>query len=470
MANRNQYNHESLLRQARELLKSENPPAGWRPLARLLGIDNNTLRQSFKREFGFDNFEDILGEGQGKAPRYTKKSIHQAELERETKDAEFGDDFINIVCASRRMMSKEDIISEFKIDLNEWRIEKYRIRTSEGYRKDRSVQWEVSNGVVISGEVNDTGKMLVVPLYHLEVRLVRRTEEIRARSFVDGFISDAKKHAPTYPAIKYKKQTRGLWCEVDMPDIHVGKETWAEESGEEYNLKLARDAVHQTLDRLLNCASRYPVERILMPMGNDFFNVDNKFNTTTHGTPQQEDTRWNRTFREGRKLAVEMIDKCASIAPVYVVMVAGNHDEERTFYMGEVLNAWYMRSKNVIVENSAKKRKYVHWGNNLIGFTHGYFEKIAKLPSIMPIEEPLLWAASKHREWHLGDKHHKKDLQQRTEDVDGVTVRILRSLSATDTWHFDKGYIGTPRAAEAFLWDKSDGLVAQFPAILRSEK
>ena len=73
-------------------------------------------------------------------------------------------------------------------------------------------------------------------------------------------------------------------------------------------------------------------------------------------------------------------------------------------------------------------------------------------------------AESDHREWHLGDKHHKKDLLQRTEDVDGVTIRLLRSLSATDTWHFDKGYVGGVRSAEGFLWDKGDGLIAQFTA------
>jgi hypothetical protein len=88
----------------------------------------------------------------------------------------------------------------------------------------------------------------------------------------------------------------------------------------------------------------------------------------------------------------------------------------------------------------------------------------------MPVECPEFWAMSTHREWHLGDKHHKKDLLHRTEDVDGVTIRLLRSLSATDTWHFDKGYVGAPRAAEAFLWDKTDGLTAQFQAVLRSER
>ena len=89
--------------------------------------------------------------------------------------------------------------------------------------------------------------------------------------------------------------------------------------------------------------------------------------------------------------------------------------------------------------------------------------------SVAVIRVPFCWAASIHREFHLGDKHHKKDLLHRTEDIDGVTVRILRSLSGTDTWHFDKAYVGAPRSAEGFLWDKQDGIVAQFQSFLHKE-
>lgn len=391
------------------------------------------------------------------------------ERDQETTEAEYGDDYINIVCASRRITTVQDALEHFKIDLSVWEVERYKVKTSEGYRKDRRVVWQVTDGQVVHGDVHDSGKLLIAPMFHVQVSLRRKKSEIRARQVIQDFIADAKKHAPRYPKLITSKPT-GLWFEIDMPDIHFGKETWAEESGEHYNLSIARDIVLSSLDRLLSYAASFKAEYIILPMGNDFFNSNNKENTTSHGTPQQEDTRWTRTFREGRRLAVEMIDRCAAVAPVSVIMIAGNHDEERLFYLGEVLDAQYSKAKHVTVDNRAKKRKYVQFGNNLIGFTHGYHEKLAKLPSLMPIEEPLWWACSRNREWHLGDKHHKVDLLHRTEDVDGVTIRVLRSLSATDTWHFDKGYVGTPRSAEGFLWDKSDGVIAQFQAFLKEKK
>lgn len=446
---RNDY--QTLFERARVILDTQPEVETYQQLADALGVRRNTLYSGFRRHFNIKTFADLKKPGAGGNPQ--QESAEYIE----------DDQYINIICASKRIRTVQDAIKEFKIDLTQWRVDRFKVKTSEGYRKDRQVEWEVEDGKTKKGKVRDSGKMLIAPMYHVQVTLVRRTEEIRARNVVAEFIADAKKHAPKYPVLKYKPK-RGLVYEVDLPDIHFGKFTWREESGDDYDIKIAREIVLKTMSRLLSYSQNFGVERILLPMGNDFFNVDNKENTTTHGTPQQEDTRWQKTFMEGKRLAVDMIDMCLSLAPVDVVVIPGNHDEQRAFYLGAVLEAHYSKCKTVTVDNSAKKRKYRHFGKILLGFTHGYHEKLQKLPSIMPIEAPEEWARSMYREWHLGDKHHKKDLLHRTEDVDGVTIRLLRSLSATDVWHFDKGYVGTPRTAEAFLWDKNDGLMAQFQA------
>lgn len=398
------------------------------------------------------------------------KARKASNFEQESEEVEYGEDYINIVCVSKRIRSEEDAIKAFKIDTEKWEVEKITIKTSEGYRKDRRVQWHVLDGKVISGDVDDSGKLLIAPMFHVQVKFKRRTREIKARYVIQGWIKDAKKYSPKYPKIKYGKIASGMTYEIAMPDIHIGRQTWKEESGDEYNIELARWAVHSTLDELLNFVHNFQLRRIILPIGNDFYNVDNQFNTTSHGTPQQEETRWSKTFREGQKLATQMIEKCSEVAPVDVLIVAGNHDEERTFYLGELLAIQFDRNQNVTVEHTAMKRKYYHFGRNLIGFTHGYHEKIAKLPSIMPIEVPELWAKSDHREWHLGDKHHKVDFHHTAEDVDGVTIRLLRSLSGRGAWEFDKGFVGTPRGSEGFLWDNDHGVIAQYVSLLKERK
>jgi len=383
---------------------------------------------------------------------------------KEESSYEQGDDFINIVCASRRMRSKEDVIKEFNIDLNLWSVEKFRVKTSEGYRKDRSVEWHVKDGSVLQGDVSDSGKMLVVPLYHIEVRLVRKTDEIRARTVSAGIIEDARSYSPSYPKIKYTKPKHGAMYEISMPDLHFGRLCWGEETGIDYDIEIAAEMVHGVLDKLLTYAKLFEIEKVLLPIGNDMFNVNSKGNITVNGTAQQEDTRFQKTFRAGWHLVVNMIEKCNEIAPVEVVVIKGNHDEERIFYLGEVLDAWFSKNPNVEVDNKAIGRKYYLYGKNLIGFAHGSDVKPDKLEGLMPLEVPDKWAASKYREWHTGHVHHLYKLNNDAEENLGIVVRSLRSLVPADAWTFDHGFVGALRAAESFVWDKENGLVAQFTA------
>ncbi len=366
--------------------------------------------------------------------------------------------------STTRVKNEKDLIRVCEIDTNEWMIDHWICEVYETQRKQKNVHMTYTKGAA-DGSVDDDGRTTVTALYLVKAWLVRRVEEIRKRDALKVQIDDARRYAPKYPKLKYPQKHKGLLLEVDLPDIHFGKLAWGEESGDDYDVKIAKRIVLSALDSLLSFGGAYDVARIVFPIGNDYFNVDNKFNTTTAGTPQQEDTRWQKTFRLGRQLAVEMIDRCGAIAPVDVVIVPGNHDEERAFYLGDALSCWYHLNGQVTINNGAMKRKYYPFGKNLIGFTHGSNEKIEKLPFLMPLEQPKLWARTKFREWHLGDKHHKKDYVYQTEDKNGVTIRLLRSLSASDTWHFDKGFVGSTRAAEAFLWHPSKGVVAQFNAI-----
>ncbi len=77
----------------------------------------------------------------------------------------------------------------------------------------------------------------------------------------------------------------------------------------------------------------------------------------------------------------------------------------------------------------------------------------------MAHEKPHDWALSKYREFHLGHEHRKKEIKYKsTEEYQGVIIRYMNSLSATDSWHHKKGYIGAKKSAEAMLWDGNKGL------------
>lgn len=341
-----------------------------------------------------------------------------------------------------RIANEQDLIVACRIDTDIWEIERWTCDKKE----------ELSYGELKT-------------LFQVKVWLKRRVAEIEARSAIADLLEDAKRQAPRYKKIAYPTQKVGMLYEIDLADLHFGKLTWNEETGQDYDIDIAAEAARVAVRELIKFVSHLPVEKILLPLGNDFFNVNGAQESTVNGTRQVEDTRWQKTFREGRKLLVELIDMCSSVAPVDVLIIPGNHDRERMFYAGDALECWYHNNPNVTVDNRAVLRKYYVFAKNLIGFTHGSEEKFAHLPGIMALEQSDAWGKTAHREWHLGDRHHKEVLQQRVKEEQGVVIRLLRSLTPPDEWHFRTGWVGAEQAAESYLWHPANGVIGHFTSV-----
>lgn len=368
---------------------------------------------------------------------------------------------------SDHIPTKEEVAKQYGINLDEWEIKSFETTDWQMGRADKQKDLKYVNGKA-SGFTSDSGQISRVWLHRINVKFLRKTMEIRARGAIYQLMEEAKALAPKVPKIKYPAMKEGCLYEISIPDIHFGRLTWDKESGEDYDLDLADAAANKVLDELLGFARQFPISRILLPLGNDFFNADNKQGTTTGGTPQQNDTRWQKTFKRGRQLATVMIEKCMQIAPTTVLIIKGNHDELLSFFMGDVLEVKFENNPNVTIDNGPMGRKYFSFGKNLIGFAHGYWEKLSDLSSLMPVEAPELWGASKYREFHTGDKHHVKEYETKfklqVDELHGVVVRIIPSITAADGWTFDKGFVGSRRSAQSFLYHPTEGLKGMFSA------
>lgn len=337
-----------------------------------------------------------------------------------------------------------ELLKKCEVDLNVWEVAKAFINKSSGI----------------------TGKN-IKRNYQIKVWLKKRTDIVNHEQFKKELKEDLQKYSPIVKAYNYPKVKAKHLLEVNIFDLHFGKLGWGEETGGNYDTKIARKRFMSAIVGLSERANVFGVDRIVFPVGNDFFHSDNAFPfpQTTKGTPQQEDLRWQKSFREGRKLIIEGANYLSKIAPVDIVVVAGNHDLQKSFYLGDVLEMAYQDNQNVTVNNKASLRKYYQYHNNLIGYTHGNSQNEGekRLISLMPQEVPQLWAKTKFREWHLGDVHHKRKIQLKSEeDFQGIMLRYMRSLCGDDAWHAQKGYRGAIKGAEAYLHHKEYGLVANF--------
>jgi hypothetical protein len=418
---------------ALDLLRA-NPRISNREIQRSTGLTPGSIR-NVRSRFNHDRAH----------PKVSPQADHPpaGEISFEEKGAEG-------IASSRssRIQTLDQLLAAAKVDLTVWDVERHIIN-----------KWEVA-----MKEESKTGKVtpIVEPLVQIKAWLKRRPAQIIGLcGALAAQIADAAKHPPRPSPVRYQKHRGECLAELDIPDLHYGKLCWAAEAGEDMDVAIAERNFKEAVARLRDGALPFGVDRFLFPLGNDFLNVDNDAGETNAGTPQDEDGRWQRTFTNARRLCVWAIDYLREKAPVDVLVVRGNHDWQRTFYLGDTLASWYRLQKDVAIDNVAPGRKYYAWGNTLLGFTHGDKEPVRELPLTMAIERPELWARAKYREFHLGHLHHKRvrDFQPVLEQK-SVVVRHLSSLTAADAWHAEKGY-RSQRAAQAFIWSKSRGCLAE---------
>lgn len=344
---------------------------------------------------------------------------------------------------SGRIRTLDDLIKVAKINLEEWTIDRHIIN-----------KWDV--GTKIGEEI------IVEDLFQVKVWLKKNHEYLDAQKVKEDILYEIKKHSPKIKKINYTDKKTNM-LEINIFDLHFGKFATNETTGDGYNTEVAKKRFLNALNKLIVRSENFNYEKILFPIGNDFFNSDTLKNETTKGTPQDEHLLWQETIKKGRQLMQIGIEYLTHFAPVHVVVVQGNHDWERMFMLGEMLEGWFHNNQNVTIDNSYKARKYFKYGKCLIGFTHGNNEKVGDLPLIMAQEQSQHWQDTKYREFHLGHLHHKREIKYKsTQEYKGIVVRYLRSLTGEDAWHNIKGYIGSVQSAESFVWNKEEGLIANF--------
>lgn len=334
---------------------------------------------------------------------------------------------------SDNIKTLDDLLRVCEVDLETWQVDRHIVN-----------KWEVA-------AKDDSGVLRHAPLYQVKAWLSRK-EEKQIENVINLINKTVLPKSPRKP----KEGSSSLMYEISIPDLHLSKLCWGKESGEDYNINIAADVFREAVENLLSRVDLEKLDKVLLPVGNDFFNSEGLSGATTRGTRQDDDSRWQKSFSVGCSLISDTVEKIADKTNIEVVLVSGNHDYERVYYLGEYLKAFFRNDERVKINNNPTARKYVEFGENLILFTHGNNEKQADLPMLMATEHPN-FSKCKFRTAHLGHLH-----QERVKETYGVSVKILPSLCPADAWHSEKGYVKNKRSAIGFLYDAKNGEIANY--------
>ena len=221
------------------------------------------------------------------------------------------------------------------------------------------------------------------------------------------------------PIISKKNNScNGYMLEIPIQDVHFGKLSFSEDVAEPYNYNLAKERFAYVINDII----------------------------------EQVKTSPQLMFKYGLECLIENIDKLSEIAPVEVFCVNGNHDFLSSYHLICALECYYHNNENVTVNTDTSPRKYIEFGNVLLGFAHGDKER-NRIDGIMQVEAREAWGRTKYHEMHMGHLH-----SEQTKETNGIIFRNLSSFTGTDNWHHQNGYVGAVKKCQSFLWDKEKGL------------
>lgn len=416
-------------------LKEKGEPISWTKISNNLFLPE---RQSRYIWFALKN-KDVI------SPHVTSEKPDKKSVERD-----FEEEQGTITTKSLNIRTVEDAARESNLDLEEWEIYRHTVNS-----------WEVTMG----GDKTKSGIPETFTNYQVKLWVRKRipdVNEIALNSVIDRLNSQEVEKSVDDNFTTDKNED--VMVIFGLVDNHFGLMAYDEETGEgDYDLETAErlymDAVEDGIERVSNMN----ISKIVIPIGNDFFHINDISNKTPKGGNNLDVTgKLSRIFETGEMAVIKAVQKCQKIAPVDLLWVPGNHDPQTSYFLCKVLNAYYENNDRVNVDISPKYRKFMKWGTNLIGFTHGTEEPIKNLPHIM-VDSCSQWVAEcKNREWLTGHIHKKKETNFVGIDSMGSTiVRVLPSLCSIDQWHYKKGYVGNAKSMEMYAYNK-DGFVGYF--------
>jgi hypothetical protein len=244
--------------------------------------------------------------------------------------------------------------------------------------------------------------------------------------------------------------------EISLSDYHLAKRHI---DGDNSPSKRCKRYFKAATSLVYDVKALYDIDKIIFPISNDFFHTDNYQHQTTNGTPQDTIIDYADEYELGFSLLVETITMMKKVSnKVIVVLVQGNHDKTKSYYLAHALEVYFAADPNIIFNREHGVVKAVVLGNTFIGYHHGNC-KIEDLPLLFAThpEYSQAFGNATYREVHTGDKHHYM-----AKEIKGVRIQQMPSLSGTDRWHSDNNFVHSVRAALALVYDKDLGKISEF--------
>ena len=275
-----------------------------------------------------------------------------------------------------------------------------------------------------------------------------KEQETIVEIMIEAFQDRLEKVPPTQAPWGTSKD---LLTKYVLADLHMGMFSYAEETGEDYDLKIAEDLLTSSISQLLESTPNSETAMILN-LGDVFHANDHKGMTPYSGNILDMDTR----FAKIAVATVRAIRYCIETAlqkhgKVIFGSIPGNHDVDQSHWLAIALMCAYENEPRVeILWSPSHWLKYRH-GRNLIVAHHGDRVNFNRLVLAMAEKFSEEWGQTYWRFLDTGHVHHERE-----QEIGGALCRSYRTLAAKDA-HADQSAYTSKRSLTAQTLHKEYG-------------
>ena len=322
---------------------------------------------------------------------------------------------------------------------------------ARGYNPDYDMTKPVPQGFALSGVSTMYDADGKIKAQWVKSRNVSEDSEL-LQEVADALKETLPKYKPCKPVAHDATDLMSVFV---VTDYHFGMKSWHEETGADWDIKIAEDLLVRWFDKAIALSPRAD-KAVLCQLG-DFLHWDGMDSVTPESKHLLDaDSRFQKlvrvVIRVLRRIIAQLLEKYPA---VHIIMAEGNHDPASSIWLREWLASVYEDEPRITVDVSPDPYYCIEHGLTSLFFHHGHKRKPGNVDAVFTAKFREVFGRTKHSYAHMGHMHH---VDQRETNL--MIVEQHRTLAAPDAYASRGGWM-SGRDAQVITYHAEHGEVSR---------
>lgn len=286
----------------------------------------------------------------------------------------------------------------------------------------------------------------------VKTRVDQERVEAGMRAAIEAMAEDIPRVEPTPgPAMGNEKLCN---CFV-ITDFHLGALSWKEETGADWDLKIAEQTLVRWFEQAI--AQAPSADTAVLAQLSDFLHADGIEALTPASKHLLDvDSRFAKVVRTAIRVLRQVVDMLlAKHKRLHIIMADANHDPVSQIWLREWFGVLYENEPRVTVDRSPSPYNAFEFGRVALYFHHGHKRKVSNVAEVFAAQFREMFGRTKFAYAHTGHLHSID-----VKETNLMVVEQHRTLAAADAYAARGGWL-SGRDAQAITYHAEYGEVSR---------